>query len=62
MARLIHSAISSLDGYIEDIECTFDWLRASNLVTGLSRTRGKIWHQPAVAGCNCNDHNGCQVG
>jgi hypothetical protein len=25
VAKLIYSAITSLDGYIEDDDCTFDW-------------------------------------
>ena len=38
MARLIYSAISSLDGYIEDMEGKFDWAAPDEEVTDLSTT------------------------
>ena len=44
MARLIYSAITSLDGYIEDMEGNFDWAAPDEEVHGfinnLERTAG----------------------
>jgi dihydrofolate reductase len=44
MARLIYSAISSLDGYIEDMDGNFDWAapneEAHGFINNLERTAG----------------------
>ena len=42
MARLIYSAITSLDGYIEDTQGSIDWDRENLWYAHLHRTRERI--------------------
>jgi hypothetical protein len=51
MAKLIYSAITSLDGYVEDVEGRFDWAAPVDevhaFVNNLERTVGIYLSQPA---------------
>ena len=50
MAKLIYSAITSLDGYIEDENGKFDWAAPRRRFTRLcKRPRTTDWHLPLWA-------------
>ncbi len=50
MARLIYSAIASLDGYVEDHEGKFDWAGPDDEVHAVRRREIGIDDCPARAG------------
>jgi hypothetical protein len=52
MAKLIYSAITSLDGYVADEDGKFDWLRRTRRCTASSMTSsGRSAPTSTGAGC-----------